>query len=118
MEWMQTSADMKEREDFKRMHELLGIEAAAPAESITDAGVFRLAPPRTPQQEDGEIVDPELQKLNEGLQAITEDFWKRNLKTSYNTQFTGPTNNQDQDAGKVGEVVWQVLGSILNDGAM
>lgn len=83
MEWMQTSADAKERGDFKRVHELLDIDAAADPSSITDAGVHVPAAAKTVERpDDGSVHDPELERLDQGLQAITREFWKKNLKTS------------------------------------
>merc|ERR1712159_869882 len=116
---MQTSANRKEREDFEKVHTLLNIDPVAPADSITNLGVHSVVPPKTPQQEDdGTVQDPELDRLNQGLQAITEDFWKRNLKTSYQTQFQGKTNKLENNPDKVKDVAFEVLGGILNVDAL
>merc|ERR1711871_1674752 len=78
MEWMQTSADPKERADFKRMHNLLSIDTTANPEQITDNGVHVPPPPSTPGKvrEDAHAAsaalmeDPELDRLNQGLNVM------------------------------------------------
>merc|ERR1711968_217280 len=65
-----------------------------------------------------EDCDPELERLNQGLQAINQDFWRRSLKTTYQEQFPEPVKEESHEAGRGQEIVWQVLGSILNDKAM
>jgi len=118
MDWMQTSADGKERQNFKRMHDLLNIDSVPAPESITDAGVHRVAPPSSARGQELVHSDPELQKLNQGLQAINDDCYKRNLKTSYQDHFpAGAATNQEQDPTQAQERVWQLLSSILNDNA-
>ena len=89
---LQTSADGKERQNFKRMHDLLNIDSVPAPESITDAGIFldwslepvhsfedlrdiflsgvhRVAPPSSARGQELVHSDPELQKLNQGLQV-------------------------------------------------
>jgi len=68
-------------------------------------------------EQDFDAEDPELNRLNEGLQAITDDAWKRALKTTYQTHFTGNVSKMCHNPDKAQEVVWEVLGPILNENA-
>merc|ERR1711977_21371 len=104
------------------MHKLLEIDALAPASSITAQGVHRgEALPPTPACADEDSCaanDPELARINEGLQAITDDCWKRALKTTYQTMFTGNVSKMHHNPAKAQEAMWEVLGPILNENAM
>jgi len=125
MEWMQTSADEQEREDFKKMHSLLCIQATANPNNITEAGVHVHERPVTPAEvvdEEAKLTgaDPELRRLNEGLQAIQEDIYLNNLK-SMNSIFYPPKDGVVAEGFQAGqkqeELLWTLVGSIINDEA-
>eukprot|EP00658_Telonema_sp_P-2_P030061 TRINITY_DN22770_c0_g2_i2.p1 TRINITY_DN22770_c0_g2~~TRINITY_DN22770_c0_g2_i2.p1 ORF type:complete len:412 (+),score=81.72 TRINITY_DN22770_c0_g2_i2:237-1472(+) len=114
-EWMATEADNSERRDFKKVHELLSIETAG-GHQPSVAVAFAPAPEA---QSEGE-ADPALEELNAGLNAITMQCWRDNLRTTYQDQFThgGPVMQIADNRTRTKHKVWELLGTIVNDEAL
>lgn len=120
-EWMATEADNKERRDFKKVHELLSIETD-PSGHQTQPVEY--GPPVEQQigleEQDNDNVDIALENLNAGLNGITMQCWRDNLRTTYQDTFThgAETMKPKEDMLRTKEKVWQLIGNIVNDDAI